>query len=81
VTVAVPSRESAEQKGRRYAAEGRLVVLQIDASSIRARCRGAGRIYSLGWTEANGWHCSCEARTRCAHVRALMLVTVRGEDG
>jgi hypothetical protein len=75
----ISSRESAEQKGRRYAAEGRLVILQIDARSIHARCRGAGRIYSLGWTEANGWHCSCVARTRCCHVRALMLVTIRGE--
>jgi hypothetical protein len=80
VTAGVPSRESAEQKGRRYAAEGRLVILQVDARSIRARCRGAGRIYSPGWTEAGGWHCSCEARTRCSHVRALMLVTVRGES-
>jgi hypothetical protein len=35
------ARESVDAKARRYLAEGRLVVLQVDGDSIAAECRGS----------------------------------------
>lgn len=70
-------RENAETKGRRYATEGRLLVLEVDTDTIRAHCRGDGAIYQLGWNHADRWWCSCPARTdRCSHLIALRLVTI-----
>jgi hypothetical protein len=69
-------RESAERKGRRYLTEGRLIVERVDVIGIRATCTGGGAIYSLGH-EHERWHCDCPAVGRCAHLVALMLVTVR----
>ena len=69
-------RESAERKGRRYLTEGRLIVQRVDASGIRATCRGGGAGYSLGY-ENGRWNCQCPALGRCAHLCALMSVTVR----
>jgi hypothetical protein len=44
------SRESAIEKGRRYVAEGRLIVrsLDEDAGIAQADCRGDGAIWTLG---------------------------------
>jgi uncharacterized Zn finger protein len=69
------SRESAIEKGRRYASEGRLVIRSLDEESgiVQADCRGDGAIYSLGRDE-RGWWCSCPALGRCAHLYALGLV-------
>jgi len=67
-------RESAEQKGRRYILEGRLVIRHVDGGIIRAECRGGGAVWNLGRSAA-GWWCSCPARGRCSHLHALMLVT------
>jgi uncharacterized Zn finger protein len=69
--------ESAPEKARRYLAEGRLTVLQVDGDLVRAVCRGTGAIYQLGHTPGRGWRCSCAARGDCAHLLALMSVTVR----
>jgi uncharacterized Zn finger protein len=69
-------RENAERKGRRYLAEGRLTVERVDVAGVRATCRGAGALYSLGY-ENGRRHCSCPAAGRCAHLVGLMLVTVR----
>ncbi len=69
-------RENAERKGRRYISEGRLTIERVDVAGIRATCRGAGALYSLGY-ENGRWHCSCPAAGRCAHLVALMLVCVR----
>ncbi len=69
-------RENAERKGRRYLIEGRLIVQRVDAAGIRATCRGGGALYSLGY-ENGRWHCDCPALGRCAHLCALMSVTVR----
>jgi uncharacterized Zn finger protein len=69
-------RENAERKGRRYVSEGRLTVERVDVAGIRATCRGAGALYSLGY-ENGRWRCSCPAVGRCAHLVALMLVCVR----
>jgi uncharacterized Zn finger protein len=67
-------RENALNKGRRYAAEGRLVVRSISGESARAECRGDGAIYSVGF-ELGRWSCNCPALGRCSHQYALGLVT------
>jgi uncharacterized Zn finger protein len=68
------SRENVSAKGRRYLAEGRLVITRVEGRSIRAGCRGDGAVYLLGHG-ARGWFCDCPARGRCAHLVALGLVT------
>jgi uncharacterized Zn finger protein len=68
-------RENAQVKGRRLLAEGRLRVLAVDARSASAECRGdSGMTYALGRDKAGRWACSCEAKGRCSHLIALMLV-------
>jgi hypothetical protein len=69
-------RENAQDKGRRYAGEGRLIVELVDGSSIQAICRGNGDVYHLGY-EGGRWSCTCPAKRRCAHLYALQLVTRR----
>lgn len=69
-------RESAEQKGRRYLVEGRLRIERVAGGVIRARCRGGGDEYELGFRDG-AWYCHCPALTRCAHLVALELVSVR----
>jgi uncharacterized Zn finger protein len=77
ILVGPMARESAAAKGRRYAVEGRLVILRVSDDEIVARCRGDGALYDLGWDPGRRWHCSCPARTdRCAHLTALRLVTI-----
>ena len=64
-------------KARRYLAEGRLRVLDVDenAGTALAECRGSGALYTVSHDE-DGWRCNCPARGTCAHVTALQLVTV-----
>jgi hypothetical protein len=78
MTDRLPSRENAEAKGRRYLAEGRLLVEHVDARTIRASCRGGGTTYALGHDGA-AWYCDCPALGRSSHLVALQLVTVRVE--
>ena len=68
-------RENVATKGRRYVAEGRLIVraLDDDAGTVDADCRGSGAVWSLG-RDTDGWWCSCPARSTCSHVAALQLV-------
>lgn len=70
-------REGAIEKGRRYVSEGRLTVTAVEGDYIAAECRGGGEVYRLIHTPRAGWRCDCPARTRCAHVVALQLVTIR----
>jgi hypothetical protein len=80
------TRESADQKARRYLVEGRLQVLEVGPSIVRATCRGDGQVYRLGWWRGR-WGCTCPAactfRASCAHLLALRLVVVepRGTAG
>lgn len=69
------SRENAVEKGRRYVAEGRLIVRELneDDGTALADCRGDGAIWTLG-RDLSGWFCSCPACGRCAHLCALGLV-------
>jgi hypothetical protein len=68
--------ENFREKGRRYVAEGRLRILELnEADGVAvADCRGDGAIWSLGY-DSRGWWCSCPAKTRCAHLIALGLVS------
>jgi hypothetical protein len=72
----LPMREDARTKGSRYITEGRLFIRYAGPEGVRASCRGGGTMYSLGWDRKQGWWCSCEARSRCAHIHALMLVAL-----
>jgi len=67
-------RQNHQDKGRRYASEGRLLVELVNPEQIKATCRGDGQLYQLGWDRRGGWWCSCPAFTRCAHLAALGLV-------
>jgi hypothetical protein len=79
------TRESADQKARRYLAEGRLTVLEVGPAIVRATCRGNGQVYRLGWWRGS-WGCGCTAwRTfhrSCCHLVALRLVVTEptGDD-
>lgn len=71
-------RENVEVRGRRLLTEGRLIVERRGDAVIRASCRGdTGDVYVLGYSPSSGWTCDCPARTRCAHLVALELVTIR----
>ncbi|MDQ2983518.1 MAG: hypothetical protein M3R70_06290 [Actinomycetota bacterium] len=69
------SRENAAAKGRRYIAEGRLILRRLDEADgfCEADCRGSGAVWICGRDE-RGWFCNCPARGLCAHVEALRLV-------
>jgi uncharacterized Zn finger protein len=69
-------RENAATKGRRYVTEGRLTVRAISPGTTEATCRGdSGVVYTLGF-DARRDYCDCPARGRCAHLVALLLVTL-----
>ena len=83
------ARENAQEKGRRYLGEGRLVVERVEpgyetglpaphehGTLIVATCRGGGEEYKLGYDpKAREWRCTCPAKGECAHLHALKLVT------
>jgi uncharacterized Zn finger protein len=71
------TRETIEAKARRYLAEARLIVTAVEGDLVTATCRGQGEQYALGHHPARGWWCTCAARSRCAHLIALMSVTIR----
>lgn len=75
------SRENAEAKGRRLLTEGRLTVERVGCgdSYVVASCRGdSGEVYDLGFdARASEWRCTCPAKSKCSHLVALQLVTVR----
>lgn len=74
-------RENVDTKGRRYLTEGRLRVMSVVGHTIEATCLGDGaELYVLGY-RAGRWWCNCSARTRCSHLVAVQLVTVRPELG
>ncbi len=68
------TRENAQTKGRRYLAEGRLIVTVANSHAVSAICRGGGALYQLGFGRG-GWACTCPAKSLCAHLVALQLVT------
>ena len=69
-------RENAQDKARRLLTEGRVTVRTITADMIVASVRGdSALVYETRW-DRGGWTCTCDARSRCSHVQALMLVTL-----
>jgi uncharacterized Zn finger protein len=71
------TRENVEDKGRRYLIEGRVLVERVDQDEVLATVRGGGDLYRVTH-QRGGWECSCPARTRCAHLVAVGLVTAPG---
>jgi len=70
-------RENAHDKGRRLLVEGRLHVRAVTERHITATCRGdSGEIYLLA-ADDRSWTCSCPAASRCAHLVALQLCTIK----
>jgi hypothetical protein len=74
-------RENYYLKARRLLGEGRLTVRHVSAQGVDAFCRGdSGQVYRVTYRRG-GWACDCEARGRCSHLQALMLIVLapRGE--
>lgn len=69
------SRESADEKGRRYLVEGRVALRFVDADRVAATVRGDGTEHRVRFTRARGWTCSCPAVGRCSHLVAVRCVT------
>lgn len=68
-------RESAATKARRYLAEGRVTLIDVSTTRVRALVRGDGQIYAAGYVYGN-WSCDCPTpTTQCSHLIALRLIT------
>ena len=82
VVVSPSSRENIQSKARRYLVEGRVSVRHVALASagyatVVAHLRGdSGELYRVTYRPAEGWRCTCPARSRCSHEQAVMLVTV-----
>ncbi|MGZ5296847.1 MAG: hypothetical protein ACXWYT_08030 [Actinomycetota bacterium] len=69
-------RENAATKARRLLTEGRLTVRTVTENVIEASVHGdSALVYITRW-DRGGWTCTCDARSRCSHVQALMLVVL-----
>lgn len=75
-------RETVAQKGDRYLAEGRIVVIGVDRHHVAARARGAGQVYAVEWSPGAGWSCSCPhiARADCSHLLAVKKIVAVDVD-
>ena len=71
-------RENYYLKAKRLLGEGRLTVRRVEGSTVSASCRGdSGEVYDVGHDPSQGtWYCTCEAKGRCSHMQATMLVTI-----
>ena len=69
-------REDVATKARRLLAEGRLTIRVLSEHLIEAAVRGdSALVYTTRW-DRGGWTCTCDARSRCSHIRALQLVVL-----
>jgi hypothetical protein len=68
-------RENAATKAARYlAAEGRLIVTEVQPGHVRATARGDGHLWHLAYAHG-AWSCTCPVRTdRCSYLHALRSV-------
>ena len=66
-------REDAQDKGRRYLLEGRVVITHVDRHRAAAVVRGDGHLHHVT-VRGPEWTCTCPARTRCSHQYAVGLV-------
>lgn len=72
-----PSRD-VQRKAAQYLAAGRLVVTRVDGDHVEAQARGAMQWYRCGYSDSRGgWWCTCESRSTCSHLAALMRVVVQ----
>jgi hypothetical protein len=71
------TRETVEEKARRYLAEGRIVVTRVLGDTVDAVCQGETGSWELGHRPGQGWFCSCPVRGRCSHLAGLWLITIR----
>jgi uncharacterized Zn finger protein len=67
------SRETADEKARRYLVEGRLTLVRVTPNTAAAVVRGGGAVHHVN-ASPDGWSCTCPARGRCSHQLALGLV-------
>lgn len=72
------TREAAAVKAGRYLLEGRVVLLEVTVDTVAAVVRGDAALHRVDLDGRRGWRCSCPARTRCAHLLAVGLVTEVG---
>jgi len=68
------NKESVTDKAHRYLTEGRVVVSFAAPGVVNATVRGDADIHEVTY-ERGGWHCTCPARGRCAHLLAVGLIT------
>ena len=74
-------REAAHERGRRLLVEGRVIITHVSHPAIHARVRGdSAEVHVVSWRADHGWHCTCDARNRCAHLVAVQLVVVVPAD-
>ena len=72
------SRESADNKSRRYLAEGRVTVREATRTGVVAEVVGdSGLRYRVEFgPEVGGWWCNCPGgHGECAHIPAAQFVT------
>lgn len=67
------TRENAQDKGRRYLTEGRLVVVSAAPGIFAAVVRGSGELHDVMFGRG-GWSCTCPARSTCSHLCAAQLI-------
>ena len=68
------ARENVAAKARRLLTEGRVMVTFAVGNLIEADVRGdSGHVYHVIHSPGK-WSCPCEARGRCSHVQAVMLI-------
>ncbi|MFT7462965.1 MAG: superfamily II DNA or RNA helicase [Pseudohongiellaceae bacterium] len=71
--------EQTPQRGRHYAADGRVHGMRCDSHKIRASVRGNNCDYQTRWddTEA-GWQpsCTCPVAPRCKHAYAVVCAAL-----
>lgn len=70
-------RENAATRALRLLIEARVMIKRIDDRGVLAEVRGDSGSLRTVTFEIDRWFCDCPARgERCAHVRAVQLVTV-----
>ncbi len=80
LTIPIESKANVEAKALRILLERRLTVLHVKGPRIYAECRGTDTLHHLGF-DRGSWWCHCpEPKGKCAHLRALQMVTVRPDD-
>ena len=72
------TRENSETRALRLLLEGRVAIRSVGLRGVLAFVKGdSGSLRTVRFDPGLEWQCSCPARGKCAHVRAVMhVVTV-----